>query len=331
MARYRGWVSEVLTPLEDFIDHHVDPRELYADLQEIAEGDSGSVFSAHVVGSVNSGSKDIKRENGSKVVAIKSIPLVPGGSQKLIDLKEEFSLMSRIRHENILSMDGMYVDLSEDCLWIKMELMERSLADMLQLSEEGFMLPEGVIAQFTKDTLHALAYLASIGIAHRDVRSDNLLVNPAGVIKLADFSHAVQWTSKSGAMKQGAVGVVYWQAPEMRHGPYDASKVDVWSLGATCWEMAETDPPFMDEDPRRVPDVWPPLSQPEKYSQSFHEFLSLCSSQPSVRPSANDLLTTSFIQGGCGRPFVQKVLADCKDIEDRIHRRQSVDSQGTIS
>ena len=60
-------------------------------------------------------------------------------------------------------------------------------------------------------TLHALAYLASIGIAHRDVRSDNLLVNPAGVIKLADFSHAVQWTSKTGPMKQGAVGVVYWQ------------------------------------------------------------------------------------------------------------------------
>ncbi len=151
MSRYRGWVSEVLTPLEDFIDHYADPRELYADLQEIAEGDSGSVFSARVVGSVKPGSKEIQREDCSHVVAIKNIPLVPGGSQKLIDLKGELALMSCIRHENILSMDGLYVDLSEDCLWIKMELMERSLADMLQLSEEGFMLQEEVIAQFTKD------------------------------------------------------------------------------------------------------------------------------------------------------------------------------------
>ncbi len=77
-------------------------------------------------------------------------------------------------------------------------------------------------------------------------------------------------------------------------GLYDANKVDVWSLGATAWEMAETDPPFMDvEDPHRVPDIWPPLSQPEKYSQSFHEFLSFCSSPASTRPSAHELLTAS--------------------------------------
>lgn len=194
------------------------------------------------------------------------------------------------------------------------------------------MLQEEVIAQFTKDTLLALSYLASIGIAHRDVRSDNLLVNSTGAIKLADFSHAVQLTSVSGPMREDVVGVLYWQAPEMRRGLYDANKVDVWSLGATAWEMAETDPPFMDvEDPLRVPDIWPPLSQPEKYSQSFHEFLSFCSSPASTRPSAHELLTTSFIQRGCGRPSVQTVLAECKDIEDRIHRRQSIDSQGTIS
>ena len=63
--------------------------------------------------------------------------------------------------------------------------------------------------------LSALDYLQSRGIAHRDVRSDNLLVNREGVVKLADFSNAVQVTQLN-PMVSGAAGVVYWQAPEIR-------------------------------------------------------------------------------------------------------------------
>lgn len=63
--------------------------------------------------------------------------------------------------------------------------------------------------------MQALYYLQSRGIAHRDVRSDNLLVNRDGIVKLADFSNAVQVT-KHNPTCNNAVGVIYWQAPEMR-------------------------------------------------------------------------------------------------------------------
>jgi len=255
---------------------------------------------------------------------------LPGGSSKLKDLRRELTIVSHIKHENILSMDGLYVDTIDDSLWIKMELMERSLADVLALGEEGLVVPEKVIARFTSDILNALAHLEDYGIAHRDVRSDNLLVNSQGVLKIADFSHALQ-VSPTSPMHSDAVGVVYWQAPEIRTGSYDARKIDVWSVGATVWEMAELEPPFIGmEDPRHFPDRWPNLSQPEIYSRSFHEFLSFSSSPPLSRPSANDLLKTSFIRSACGRSIVVKLLMECKDIEDRIHRRNSVDSQGTI-
>jgi serine/threonine protein kinase len=63
--------------------------------------------------------------------------------------------------------------------------------------------------------LLALDYLQDKGIAHRDVRSDNLLLSPDGVLKLADFSNAVQ-LGPNERMRNDLVGVIYWQAPEMR-------------------------------------------------------------------------------------------------------------------
>ncbi|KAL5520452.1 hypothetical protein ACEPAG_9676 [Sanghuangporus baumii] len=337
MDRYRGWVSEVVAPLEEFIDHTVDPRELYTDLQEIAEGESGSVFSATIVSppSPKTGSKtsvrDAKARSSGKV-AVKQVPLLPGGSPKLEDLRKELMLVSRVSHTNILSMDALYVDLVEDSLWIEMELMERSLADVLALVEEGLVLEEKVIARFTGDILGALTHLETLGIVHRDVRSDNLLVNSQGVLKLADFSNALLVDPTYPTYTEPA-GVIYWQAPEMRTGSYDARKVDIWSAGATAWEMAEAEPPFINadiSDPRQLPQRWPTLSQSDSYSRSFHDFLVLCSNPPSSRPSANDLLTTPFIRSSCARPLIVDIMAQCRTIEERRLRRTSSDSQGTI-
>ena len=111
--------------------------------------------------------------------------------------------MRGLGHDNILSMDGVYVDLKEDSLWVRMELMERSLADIIGLVGEGLQLQERTIARFTSDVscglsessilltvcqiLLALEYLRSHNIAHRDVRSDNLLLNKHGVLKLGAF------------------------------------------------------------------------------------------------------------------------------------------------
>ena len=68
-------------------------------------------------------------------------------------------------------------------------------------------------------------------------------------------------------------------------------KVDAWSVGATVWEMVESEPPFIEiEDPREIPDKWPALSQPELYSRSLHDFIRFCSSPPATRPNAKDLL-----------------------------------------
>jgi Protein kinase domain len=206
VPRYRGWLSEILVPLEEFIDDRVEPRDRYVDLKEIAEGEFGYVYAARVnrllpVLSPRGG--DVER-NADEFVAIKAVPILPTGSPKLDDLKRELNLLRNVKHPHVLTMDGLYVDLVEDSLWIRMELMERSLADMVTLVDEGIFIPEKVIARFAGDVskssyllffflayfffrlqiVLALIYLQKLGIAHRDLRSDNLLLNKDGVLKI---------------------------------------------------------------------------------------------------------------------------------------------------
>jgi len=212
--------------------------------------------------------------------------------------------------------------------------MERSLADVVTLVEEGVTIQEKVIARFASDVLGALIYLQNMGIAHRDLRSDNLLLNKDGVLKLADFSNALKVTPQSPTCS-GVVGVIYWQAPEVWRGSYNPLKADVWSLGATVWEMAQAEPPFHDaEDASGLRDRWPSLRQPEIYTRSFHDFLHLCSNPVPNRPDPEPLLSTPFIRSAAKRSAVVQLLAECKSIEDALRAQEpegGSDSQGTIS
>ncbi|KAG6888639.1 hypothetical protein C0992_007991 [Termitomyces sp. T32_za158] len=367
--RYPGWLSAIVRPLEEYIDDSIDPREYYLDLQEIAEGDSGSVFAARLTPTpsianlwlpprIKARDAEDLANRCTTVVAIKSVAILPTGSPKLVDLEKELRIMRKLMgegggqgqgHDNVLGMEAVYVDLVEDALWIRMELMERSLADIVGLVPSGLILGDRTVARFASDVLQALEFLQHHRIAHRDVRSDNLLVNSQGVLKLrliwsslaiADFSNAVQLPNES-SMSSDLVGVAYWQAPEMRsyvvptlpiqldrpnmlpcRPPYDALKVDVWSLGATVWEMAEAEPPFAKT--QQFSDRWPTLSRPHLFSPVYHEFLRLCSQPSSTRPSPSELtkcLSLSqhpFINNACGRQVIIQLISRCVTIEQAL-------------
>lgn len=62
----------------------------------------------------------------------------------------------------------------------------------------------------------------------------------------------------------------------------------MWSLGATVWEMAETEPPFAAT--QQFSDRWPPLTRnPETLSPYLREFLRLCSEPPAARATPSEL------------------------------------------
>ncbi|CAG8523924.1 10445_t:CDS:10 [Diversispora eburnea] len=268
----------------DVVNTSVDPDSLPQEIRHLAEGESGNMYSAN-------------QNNSQEMVAIKIIPFT---SEKLKIIRNELNLMKMSQHPNIVKYIGCYH--TSDSIWVVMEYMEVSLADLIAMYEDELQINELQIALVARETLKALIYLSSLQRIHRDVRSDNILLNAWGDIKIADFGHSVQLTEKE-PRRNSVIGTPYWMAPEViKSLPYD-DKVDVWSLGVLLMEMAEGNPPYMDEHPPLkaitliAQSGVPGLKNPECWSDTFKDFLSLCTEMDSKkRKSAAEMFEHPFLK-----------------------------------
>uniref|UniRef100_A0A667XFN0 non-specific serine/threonine protein kinase n=1 Tax=Myripristis murdjan TaxID=586833 RepID=A0A667XFN0_9TELE len=203
-----------------------DPEKLFSDLREIGHGSFGAVYFA----------RDVRT---NEVVAIKKMSYSGKQSnEKWQDIIKEVKFLQRIQHPNSIEYKGCY--LREHTAWLVMEYCLGSASDLLEVHKKP--LQEMEIAAITHGALQGLAYLHSHNMIHRDVKAGNILLTEPGQVKLADFGSA-----SIASPANSFVGTPYWMAPEvilaMDEGQYDG-KVDVWSLGITCIELAERKPPL---------------------------------------------------------------------------------------
>uniref|UniRef100_A0A8C6XI31 non-specific serine/threonine protein kinase n=1 Tax=Naja naja TaxID=35670 RepID=A0A8C6XI31_NAJNA len=203
-----------------------DPEKLFVDLREIGHGSFGAVYFA----------RDIRN---NEVVAIKKMSYSGKQSnEKWQDIIKEVKFLQKLRHPNTIEYKGCY--LREHTAWLVMEYCLGSASDLLEVHKKP--LQEVEIAAITHGALQGLAYLHSHNMIHRDVKAGNILLTEPGQVKLGDFGSA-----SIIAPANSFVGTPYWMAPEvilaMDEGQYDG-KVDVWSLGITCIELAERKPPL---------------------------------------------------------------------------------------
>jgi serine/threonine protein kinase len=97
-------------------------------------------------------------------------------------------------------------------------------------------------------TAAALQKAASIGVVHRDIKPDNILLTPDGEVKVADFGLARVRTQNHGLTEIGvALGTPTYMSPEQIQGQAVDARSDLYSLGATAYEMLAGRPPFEGE------------------------------------------------------------------------------------
>eukprot|EP01129_Flabellula_baltica_P014192 TRINITY_DN6746_c0_g2_i1.p1 TRINITY_DN6746_c0_g2~~TRINITY_DN6746_c0_g2_i1.p1 ORF type:complete len:338 (-),score=76.91 TRINITY_DN6746_c0_g2_i1:61-1074(-) len=248
--------------LTDLVNSVDDPNALYTIEKKIGEGAVGSVYLG------------IENKSSNKV-AIKEMEL---SDKNIKEITMEIKILKAAIHKNIVCYYDCF-RLKKRKLWLIMEFMgSGALVDLLEYYGD-IVLTEPQISRITSEILSGLRYLHDNNQIHRDIKSDNILINERGEVKIADFGFAAQLTV-GRTNRETMVGTPYWMAPELIRGmPYD-NKVDVWSLGIVCMEMAEGKPPYMDEVPMRALFLIttkgiPQLSHPEKWTPYFQDFLNL--------------------------------------------------------
>ncbi|CAG0917270.1 unnamed protein product [Notodromas monacha] len=227
-------------------------------------------------------------------VAVKKMDLRKQQRREL--LFNEVVIMRDYHHPNIVKMYDSY--LVGDELWVVMEYLEGgALTDIVTRAR----MDEEQIASVCKQCLKALAYLHSQGVIHRDIKSDSILLDTDGRVKLSDFGFCAQ-VSPDLPKRKSLVGTPYWMSPEvisrLPYGP----EVDVWSLGIMVIEMVDGEPPFFNEPPlqamRRIRDMPPPkLKCPQKVSPRLQGFLDkMLVRDPAQRATAFELLQHPFLR-----------------------------------
>ena len=274
----------------------------FEDFSKIGEGAAGEVFVARA--------KDTGKET-----ALKKCVITQKNEKSLLN---EIEIMKTCRHPNIVQYLGSYLE--DGYVWVVMEYMDGGcLTEVLTQYENGFRMTEDQMAYVLREVMQGLLYLHQRHKIHRDIKSDNILISSEGCVKLGDFGYAAQLTSQR-TKRNSIVGTPYWMAPEViRNKLYD-EKADIWSIGILMMEMTEGDPPYMDLPPLRALFLIttkgiPPLKERSSWSVDLVRIVESCLlKDPSLRPSAEDILASPFIERACSKEeFIKVVLETHKN------------------
>lgn len=202
-------------------------------------------------------------------------------------------------HRNIVKFIDAYH--YKHKLYLILEFMNSgSLFDYIYDLPSNYRWKQGGIAYATKCIIRGLEHMHFHYHLHRDIKSQNILVNAEGEVKIADFGFAVGLT-KHHQNRKTVLGSPFWMAPELiAKSPY-GPKVDIWSTGIVAIELAEKKPPHMGQPAIKVlfsihSKPPPKLRNKKHWSKHFHHFLkSALYKDPKRRATAAELLMHPFL------------------------------------
>lgn len=207
------------------------PSEVsYTDTKVIGNGSFGVVYQARLC------------ETGD-LVAIKKV------LQDKRFKNRELQIMRKLEHQNIVKLRFYFYSSGEKKDEVYLNLVLEYVPETVyrvarHYSKNKQTIPILYIKLYMYQLFRSLAYIHSCGVCHRDIKPQNLLLDPeSGVLKLCDFGSAKQLVR--GEPNVSYICSRYYRAPELIFGATDyTSQIDVWSAGCVLAELLLGHPIF---------------------------------------------------------------------------------------
>ncbi|MFL5237344.1 MAG: protein kinase domain-containing protein [Rhizomicrobium sp.] len=179
-------------------------------------------------------------------VALKFLPdTVVLDNTLLNELKEETRRSLELTHPHIIRIYDFVDDDSTGC--ISMEYVDGDTLSNLRAEKERKVFQAEEIAVWTAQLCDALSYAHNhAGIIHRDLKPANLMVNQRGDLKIADFgiARSLGESMTKLTMARGTSGTLAYMSPQQLDGARGTHLDDIYSLGATLYDLLTSKPPF---------------------------------------------------------------------------------------
>ncbi len=167
-----------------------------------------------------------------------------GMSRKM--LYHEAAVGKELTHPNVIRIVNVSEDSAND--YFVMEFFPAGSLKARIISKQYDFIRERAHSIF-KQAATGLAYMNASGWVHRDIKPDNLLVNAAGELRIIDFAIAKRivapsFFSKLFHRKGNIQGTRSYMSPEQIRGEMLDGRADIYSYGATLYELTTYRPPF---------------------------------------------------------------------------------------
>ncbi|RWS11255.1 testis-specific serine/threonine-protein kinase 3-like protein [Dinothrombium tinctorium] len=185
---------------------------------------------------------EIQKEVACKVLRFKEAVM----KYKIENPVRQLKLLNNLSHSKLIEMIKIFEITKTQKIYIFMQLAEQgSVSDLINKSRKP--IEESLAKRWAVDCATGLAYLHSMGIAHRRVTAKNMLIDARNEAKLSLPDLFFELCDQQGKVRNcnnpGSRGS-HW-APECLQGPYDPLQADVWAFGVVVYYMLITKAPFM--------------------------------------------------------------------------------------
>ncbi|MEN3043962.1 MAG: serine/threonine-protein kinase [Candidatus Hydrothermales bacterium] len=169
--------------------------------------------------------------------------------EKIIQrFKEEARICASINHPNTVKIYDLFE--KENRIFVIYEWVEG--LDVSKLIEISGVIEPDIALIITYKALDILEYIHEKGIIHRDIKPSNILISNEGFLKLTDFGIAKTEDSPELTKPGFIIGTPYYMSPEQVKGEKLTFSSDLFSLGATLYEMLTGKKAFQGEDVAQI-------------------------------------------------------------------------------